>query len=133
MTSRAGRLTLLVAASGLALGLGGTVAEASPVAHAAYLPLLQNAAGQNEAGPNASASDQEIWAGISLGDAVAGAALLGGGAVVIAVITGSTTLAIAAAAATAFAFVAYDPGTPSLVSPSDLPTLFPDAQHSDGK
>ena len=73
----------------------------------------------------ASLLDQEIWAGISYDDALAGLAILGGGAAVVALATGSTATALTVAAAVAATFIAYDPGPPPPVTtPSEaLPEL----------
>ena len=74
-----------------------------------------------------SALDQEVWAGISYGDALTGLALLAGGGVVVAWATGSTAVALTVAAAAAIPFVAYDPGpVPPVTAPSEaLPELVP--------
>jgi hypothetical protein len=75
----------------------------------------------------ASALEQEVWAGISYGDALTGLALLAGGGVVVAWATGSTAVALTVAAAAAITFVAYDPGpVPPVTAPSEaLPELVP--------
>jgi hypothetical protein len=71
--------------------------------------------------------DQEMWAGISYGDALLGLALLSGGTVALAWATGSTATALTVAAAAAITFVVYDPGpVPPAGTPSEaLPELAP--------
>ncbi len=118
---RAGHGLLIAAAMGWAMGWAvgsGGPATAGDVA-AAPAAAQDYAAAQGYA----ATLDRELWAGISLGDAVAGAAVLGGGAVAIAAVTGSTALAVAAAAVAAVSFVVFDPGAPGVVSPTDLPLM----------
>jgi hypothetical protein len=89
---------------------------AAPAAWAAELPPAP-----------VSPMQQEVWAGISYGDALTGLALLAGGGVVVAWATGSTAVALTVAAAAAITFVAYDPGpVPPVTAPSEaLPELVP--------
>jgi hypothetical protein len=67
--------------------------------------------------------DQEMWAGVSYRQALAGLAILGGGAAVVTWLTGSSITGITAAVTLAAAYVVYDPGVTGVRSPSDLPTL----------
>ncbi len=69
------------------------------------------------------ALDQEMWAGVSYREALAGVAILGGSAVVVAWLSGSTIAGITAAASIAAAYIVYDPGVTGVLSPNDLPTL----------
>jgi hypothetical protein len=77
--------------------------------------------------PPVSPLQQEMWAGISYGDALTGLAMLAGGGVVVAWATGSTAVALTVAAAAAITFVAYDPGPvpPVTAPPEALPELIP--------
>ena len=104
-------------------------AGAKPLAFALFLAASPALAAE----PSASARplppglDQELWAGISYGDALLGLALLGGGTVALAWATGSTATALTVAAAAAITFVVYDPGpVPPAGTPSEaLPELTP--------
>jgi len=69
------------------------------------------------------ALDQEMWAGVSYREALAGVAILGGSAVVVAWLSGSTIAGVTAAASIAAAYIVYDPGVTGVLSPNDLPPL----------
>lgn len=94
---------------------------------AAALLAVPPLAAPARADPPPAPLAQEMWAGISYGDALLGLAILGAGGVVIAWATGSTVTALTVAAAAAATYVAYDPGpVPPVTTPSEaLPELAP--------
>ena len=106
-----------------AMLLAGLISVAAVQAAQAQTPLAKPEPPRVTAPRVIDPLDQEMWAGVSYRQALAGIAILGGGAAVVTWLTGSSITGITAAVTLAAAYVVYDPGVTGVRSPSDLPTL----------